>query len=131
MLPHAAVGGCTPRPRNDRNDSRMITRATWSVATTTISETRFGRIWPNMRRAWLMPSARPAVMNSRSRMASGPARPARAAGGPAPAPDEAREEAAPDLVRAGEVLGGAARHPHRGREAMADVHHERIVRRDP
>src|ERR1700730_345184 len=60
-LPRAAVGGGTPRPRNDRNDSRMITLATWSVAITTITEMRFGRIWRKMIRTWLIPRARPAV----------------------------------------------------------------------
>src|SRR3989475_1163849 len=36
ILPHAGVGGCTPSPRKDRNDSRTITWATWRVAMTTI-----------------------------------------------------------------------------------------------
>src|SRR2546427_3910967 len=40
MLPHAGVGGCTPSPRKDRNDSRTITWATWRVAMTTMGDTR-------------------------------------------------------------------------------------------
>jgi len=36
----------------------MITRATCSVAMTTISDTRFGRICGKMMRGWLHPSAR-------------------------------------------------------------------------
>ena len=51
MLPHAGVGGWIPRPRKDRNDSRTITWATWSVAMTTMGETRFGRIWRKISRA--------------------------------------------------------------------------------
>src|SRR2546422_389633 len=74
----AGLGGWTPRPRKDRNDSRMITRATCSVAMTTISDTRFGRIWRKMMRGWLIPSARPAMMNSRSRIARVSARTTRA-----------------------------------------------------
>ena len=38
----AGVGGCTPRPRKHRNDSTMMTRAIWTVAITTIVDTRFG-----------------------------------------------------------------------------------------
>ncbi len=56
----------------------MITLATWSVAITTITEMRFGRIWRKMIRRWLIPRARPAVMKSRSRMAMVSARMTRA-----------------------------------------------------
>ena len=56
----------------------MITWATCSVAMTTMAETRLGRICRNTMRAWLMPSARPATTNSRSRMAMVSARTTRA-----------------------------------------------------
>ena len=78
MFPQAGVGGWMPRPRKDRNDSRMITRATCSVAMTTIADIRLGRIWRKMIRRWLIPRARPAVMNSRSRIDSVSARITRA-----------------------------------------------------
>ena len=78
MLPHAGVGGWTPNPRNDRNDSLMMTRATCSVAITTMTEMRLGTIWRKTMRRWLMPSARPATMKSRSRTAMVSARMTRA-----------------------------------------------------
>ena len=56
----------------------MITCAICSVAITVIAETRLGRICPKMMRAWLMPSARPATTNSRSRRAMVSARITRA-----------------------------------------------------
>ncbi len=56
----------------------MMTWAIWSVATTTMGETRLGRIWPKTMRAWLMPSARAATTNSRSRSAKVSARMIRA-----------------------------------------------------
>ena len=49
----------------------------------------------------------------------------------AAAVDHAREEVAPDLVGAEQVLGRAALHPGRRRQPVADVHDQRVVGRDP
>src|SRR5262249_16860183 len=51
--------------------------------------------------------------------------------GDAPAPDHPREEIASDLIRAEEMLAGAAVHPCGRRHAVADGHAEGIVGRDP
>ena len=44
--------------------------------------------------------------------------------------DDPREEVAADLVGPEEVIRGAALHPRRGRQPVADVHGEGVVRGD-
>jgi hypothetical protein len=44
ILPQEAVGGCTPNPKKERLDSRIITVAILVVATTITGERILGRI---------------------------------------------------------------------------------------
>src|SRR4030095_3744092 len=70
MPPQVGVGGCTPRPRNDRADSITITRAMSSVATTSHGVKVLGSTWLHNTRPFRLPSAIAACTYSRSRIES-------------------------------------------------------------
>src|SRR4029450_1118200 len=52
MPPQVGVGGCTPRPRNERADSITITRAMSRVATTSHGVKVFGSTGVASTRQW-------------------------------------------------------------------------------
>src|SRR5213594_2523457 len=70
MSPHDAVGGCTPRPRNDSAASSRIALAMNSVAYTISPGMMLGRMWRRRTAAPGEPSARAAPTYSVSRSAS-------------------------------------------------------------
>src|SRR5207237_5417337 len=45
--PQLGVGGWTPRPRNDSDDSTMISSASWKLETTMAGPTTLGAMWRN------------------------------------------------------------------------------------
>src|SRR6185369_2950660 len=67
ITPHEGVGGWMPRPRNESVASRMIARASSSVATTTSDDSRLGTMWRRITRAAEPPRAWMASTNSRER----------------------------------------------------------------
>src|SRR5207244_10778309 len=66
MLPHDGVGGCTPRPRNERLASSMIALPTPSAAATMTGVSAFGRMWRPSTRLRDAPSARAPSTNGRT-----------------------------------------------------------------
>ena len=62
MLPQLAMGGWTPRPRNERPASIRMAVATMNVALTTNGPMTPGRIWRKMVRRAFTPTARAASM---------------------------------------------------------------------
>src|ERR1700693_3167940 len=62
MLPQEGLGGCWPRPRNDRLASAMIAAAVARVAWTRIGGTMLGKMWRSMMRRCGLPTARAASM---------------------------------------------------------------------
>ena len=64
MLPQVGVGGWTPKPRNDSNDSVRMACVTKSVTVTMIGPRQFGSMWRKMMRAVDAPLARAASTNS-------------------------------------------------------------------
>ena len=77
MFPHEGVGGCTPRPRNERPLSVRIAPATPSTAATSTGAIAFGRMCRKISRASPAPSARAATTKSRSRRLRNSARTSR------------------------------------------------------
>src|SRR6185312_1902739 len=86
MLPHDAVGGWMPRPKNDKVDSVMMTPATSRVAWTTMGATALGKRCLKMILRSLLPNARAASANSLSRRLRNDARTKRATVGHDKAP---------------------------------------------
>src|SRR6185503_11481002 len=68
--PQLGVGGWTPRPRNDSDDSAMMAPATPSVAAMTTGATTLGKIWLMSILTSPLPNARSACTNSSSRTTS-------------------------------------------------------------
>ena len=60
-------GGCTPSPRKESVDSKMMLKATVSVALTMMGPTALGSMCLTMMRRLVAPSARDASTKSRSR----------------------------------------------------------------
>src|SRR5437773_12473898 len=67
MPPQLGVGGCTPRPRKDSDDSRRIIWATPNVPTTMMGEMTLGSMCRNRIRKLPPPRPLAASMNSFSR----------------------------------------------------------------
>ena len=74
IAPHSGVGGCAPKPRNDRDAPTMIAVATPRVDTTTSGARMFGKMWRDMIWRCPTPITREASTNSRWRVASVDAR---------------------------------------------------------
>src|SRR5919201_3795991 len=70
MLPQSAVGGCVPRPRNDRPAVARIFAPTSRLKATITGDSRWGRTWRRRMTGSVAPSARAASTNSRSRSES-------------------------------------------------------------
>ena len=70
IVPHEALGGCTPAPRYERPTSVRIAFATISVKRTSTDEAMFGSSSVNMIRSEPAPCAVAASTNSRLRSAS-------------------------------------------------------------
>ena len=68
-MPHDALGGRTPAPRNDSADSSSMLLAMFSVKKTMIVERMLGSSSLNMIRSGPLPCATAASMNSFSRSA--------------------------------------------------------------
>ena len=64
MLPHVGVGGWTPNPRNDSEDSARMAAATARVTTTVIGPRQFGRTWDMIILRFEDPDALAASTNS-------------------------------------------------------------------
>ena len=57
MLPHAGVGGWTPKPRKEMAASATMNWENWRLATMMMEGATFGSTWPNSIRARPIPSA--------------------------------------------------------------------------
>ena len=70
MVPQDALGGRTPAPRNDSDDSNSMLLAMLRVKNTMIVDTTLGSSSVNMMRSGPLPCATAASTNSFSRSAS-------------------------------------------------------------